>query len=326
MALKEIFESITPDNIKDISLLRDAMNIFIEMLEETSGVSIDIKNIFNDQLYLSNLKIYENIIESYNLEINALQEEIDSKYNELNAYSEYIQLTQIEKDQYNLLYSEYIALKNQQYEIQNNETYIKYNNLVDLYKSANNNLKNSVSETYVNNLYKIIVNAQNSEELKTVLSGFPDNVPLKQDVNKILNDEYFYSNKKFKQTLGTKKSIEYAYGFAKYLERNDTTPDDFYIDEKIPFYFHIKGQIYRETYENIVKPMSHPIGFSYHYIRDENSLLTDFYEITNTAFLTDDFSFNVLALQNYLISDDDFYFTFDTPGADTSGFYLVESA
>ncbi|UOK16789.1 hypothetical protein [Vibrio phage phiKT1024] len=57
--LQNIFDSITPDNIKDIPLIEDAMSIFIESLEELSKESIDIKNVYSNEIIREELiKIY----------------------------------------------------------------------------------------------------------------------------------------------------------------------------------------------------------------------------------------------------------------------------
>jgi len=46
--LQSIFESITPDNIQKNPAIRDAMTIFIEVLNELSAESIEISNMFNN--------------------------------------------------------------------------------------------------------------------------------------------------------------------------------------------------------------------------------------------------------------------------------------
>lgn len=59
--LKELFEAITPENIKSIPLIRDAMEIFIENLEERSKISTNIREMYNRD----NTIIYENLIKTY---------------------------------------------------------------------------------------------------------------------------------------------------------------------------------------------------------------------------------------------------------------------
>lgn len=58
-SLQSIFNTITPDNIKDIPLIRDAMEVFIETLEELSKESIDIRSVYQNEILKEQLvKMY----------------------------------------------------------------------------------------------------------------------------------------------------------------------------------------------------------------------------------------------------------------------------
>ena len=59
--LKQIFESLLPDNIKDIPLVKDAVDIFVKNLEENSDISIQIRNMFTSD----NTIIKENLFKVY---------------------------------------------------------------------------------------------------------------------------------------------------------------------------------------------------------------------------------------------------------------------
>ena len=67
--IKSIFSSITPDNIKELPVIKDAMDIFIETLEELSKESIDIRNIYQNE------KIKDQLVQIY----------LDDLYNVLKA-------------------------------------------------------------------------------------------------------------------------------------------------------------------------------------------------------------------------------------------------
>lgn len=67
--IKSIFGSITPDNIKELPVIQDAMDIFIETLEELSKESIDIRNIYRNE------KIKDQLVQIY----------LDDLYNVLKA-------------------------------------------------------------------------------------------------------------------------------------------------------------------------------------------------------------------------------------------------
>lgn len=72
--IKELFESITPENIKSIDVVRDAMDIFIALIEENSDVSINIKDLYTSEnelvkrelakIYLKDLYQYINNVNS----------------------------------------------------------------------------------------------------------------------------------------------------------------------------------------------------------------------------------------------------------------------
>ena len=196
MNLKTIFESITPENIKSIPLLKTAMDIFIQNLEENSKISTDIKQIYNN-----------------------ISKETDS----------------------------------------------------DILQESKDKLRKGLLDVYLSSFFNVLSKAQNNDIVKAKLSsvGLTD-IPFINDVNKILNDEYFITNKTFKEKLGTELGIKYAYNLTKYLETSTGTNNLTLYEEK-PFHFRTEGSIYKEMYENIVKPLSHPLGFTYTY----NQILTD---------------------------------------------------
>lgn len=45
--LKTIFESLLPTNIKDIEMVSDALDIFLDFIENNSDIALDIRNIYN---------------------------------------------------------------------------------------------------------------------------------------------------------------------------------------------------------------------------------------------------------------------------------------
>jgi hypothetical protein len=65
--INKIIPAITPSNIKEIQLLKDSMDIFLEYLTEHSDIAIDIKNILDqdkEPIYEEFIKIYLNGIYS----------------------------------------------------------------------------------------------------------------------------------------------------------------------------------------------------------------------------------------------------------------------
>lgn len=91
--LSDIFDSITPDNIKNIPVVQNAMEIFIETIEELAQESIDVKNIYNNDLIKQELmKIYLNdlyeVLQSIQLNTKIVEkiDKINSLYSEDNPY------------------------------------------------------------------------------------------------------------------------------------------------------------------------------------------------------------------------------------------------
>jgi len=192
MNLKYIFDAITPENIKNIPVIRSAMDIFIQNLEKNAKVAKDIR------------KIYE---------------------------------------------------------------------------SDNENVKIALIKPYLNSLYTVISKAQANKVVKDKLFQFGEiEIPLMSQIHKILTEENAIIGKTQKEKTGTKVAIEYAYNLAKYLE-SGTIIRDFNIDEVKPFHFKTDGSLVKEMYEAVVKPLGHPIGFTYDYSQIVNESINDFFQI-----------------------------------------------
>lgn len=59
--LLSIFKSITPDNIQNVDFISDAMEIFVQVLEEQCKESIDIRNMYDNQNFREELiRVYQN--------------------------------------------------------------------------------------------------------------------------------------------------------------------------------------------------------------------------------------------------------------------------
>lgn len=199
MSLKNIFESITPDNIKTIPLVRDAMDIFIANLEENSSWSIDI---------------------------------------------------------------------------------------TELYKSENVEVQEAFFKTYLAALYKVITEAQSNPLIIEKLDGYESptgSIPLRRAITDILNSEYLTTNKIIKQKNGIEPIIEYTYNLGKYLQDNERNAKDFSFKDVQPFYFQVEGSLFQEVYENIVKPLSHPIGWCYSYLHVLTESLIDYFGVNGNV-------------------------------------------
>ena len=206
--LQQIFETITPDNIKDNKLMQDSMEIFIKNLEKHSGVSIDISDVFNP-------------------EQTAIKEELIN--------------------------------------------------------------------TYLDDLYRVFKKASTSPRIRKKVEieseTFGGSSLLLDDIAKKLDEEYFITSKHFKEKKGTKVGIEYIYNLADSLgfSFSGSAPFKFTpgVEDPVtgeiipaPFQFRVEGSLYKEVYEEIVKPLAHPLGFTYIYFQILIQSVHDYFKKT----------------------------------------------
>jgi len=114
--LKSIFEAITPENIKNIPIVQDAMDIFVALLEENSQLSTDIKKLYtieNDIIRVQLAKIFlKDLYENIN--------KVDSNeqlYNRFKDFTpelreKYINVERLKDVTKNMSEDDYLVIKN----------------------------------------------------------------------------------------------------------------------------------------------------------------------------------------------------------------------
>jgi hypothetical protein len=111
-----------------------------------------------------------------------------------------------------------------------------------------------------------------------------------ENISEVLNNEYIYTAKEFKQKKGTVPAIEYAYNAIRgtglqTIEVNTDLQDKVFSikegtdTENIPFIFRVEGSLYKEVYENTVKPIVHPVGFGYLYSKLSSLFFDEFVNV-----------------------------------------------
>ena len=231
--LLSMFKAITPDNIKNLPIISDSMEIFIELLEQYSPISLNIKTSLSEDT------------------TPKIEEELPKVY----------------------LYDYYSMIEN----LRNNKT------IVNKFKKWNEALNPNIypiglpiisDRLFID--YFIIGqeggvlhdNDEPDDEIKwniNPLSGKLD--VLKQNIlqNKAEN---YYINRKFKESKGLKKSIQFIYDI---VNEHIVNPDErraLEINETgRPFEFSIiSGSMDKDIYKQSVAYLAHPLGFTYEYI------------------------------------------------------------
>lgn len=149
-----------------------------------------------------------------------------------------------------------------------------------LTKEAKDNLKTGLYMLYVNTLYNACYKMQQDPEILKTLKKFnyTENA-ITKDLNTLINSEFLGAQRQFSQTVGTEKALHYMYSFAKYLETGYVR-DDLEISKRDPFIIHYEGSLNKRTFETVVYPQAHPLGWAYSYTSVITQALRDYYGIT----------------------------------------------
>ena len=193
--IQSIFDSITPDNIQSVPIIKDAMAVFIETLEELASESIDITNAFK------NTKIKEEIVKIY----------LDDIYNVL------------QRIKFNKKISDYIDRYNGYYG-------------TDYYKK---------------------------EQIFNIVD--------------YINEDHFLTVRSYKEKKGTLQATRYIYDLISAFVLSNDLHHPFTLKELDPFNFKVEGSLPAVFYENIIRPLAHPLGFMYIYEQILKIVLEDFY-------------------------------------------------
>ena len=153
------------------------------------------------------------------------------------------------------------------------EKFLKTNNL-RLY-----NRRAELLKFHLNELFLAVENAYKDETFyKRIKSDFeklgletPSDLNIEEKLLKSLNQQRVNSNKIFNKNKGKLISFIYAFqvisnasiqafnasdGFIRIIENIHPTTG-----EPIPFSYRVESSLYKETFDTIIKPLTHPIGF-----------------------------------------------------------------
>lgn len=235
--LLSIFNAITPDNIKDIKVISDSMNIFIELLSELSPISTDI-----------HIALSEKTTES-------ISEELPKIY-----LYDYYSMIQNLKTNKNIIkkFRDWNAILNPGlYPV--GLPYIGESLFINFFIIGQDgsilSLDNDDDEGNIN------INPL-SKKLAMLQHNILQN-----------NAENYYINRLFKQSKGLVKSINFIYDIInEYLVNPDERLKLSLQETSNPFEFVISGSVDKDIYEQSVAYLSHPAGFifTYDYISSLN--------------------------------------------------------
>lgn len=165
-------------------------------------------------------------------------------------------------------------------------------------------LRKGAYYTWIYTLYHTLERlAVNTDVLNAIEKDKFSNASLTKGLDKILTPEIINTSRVFSQKVGTPSALKYMYYFGKYLETGNYSLD-LEINEGNPFIIHYKGSMSPAMFNNIVKPMAHPIGWIDSYEHILSLIFHDYFGIViDTAY--DRIEFNNNAKWVVFITDND---------------------
>ena len=177
------------------------------------------------------------------------------------------------------------------------EKFLKTNNL-RLY-----NRRAELLKFHLNELFLAVENAYKDETFyKRIKSDFeklgletPSNLNIEEKLLKSLNQQRVNSNKIFNKNKGKLISFIYAFqvisnasiqafnasdGFIRIIENIHPTTG-----EPIPFSYRVESSLYKETFDTIIKPLTHPIGFGNAFATLLTFIFEDYFLVKETKTL-----------------------------------------
>lgn len=244
--LLSIFKAITPDNIKNIKLIEDSMRIFIELLNENSSMSSDIKKVLSEQ---TTKTISEELVKIYLWDYYSLVQNLKNNKNIGNKFKAW---NDILKPSLYPTGMPYIG----------DNLYINYFTV-----GEPGGILSDTSDD---------VSDFNADPFAAKLQTLEENLLQNKAEN-------YYVNRLFKQSKGLKKGINFIYDILNEHLVSSTDQLDLIIQETgNPFEFNITGSLDKDIYKESVAYLSHPLGFVYDYTYINETRFYDNYSLLET--------------------------------------------
>lgn len=169
----------------------------------------------------------------------------------------------------------------------------EYSNLAidinNLYTSKNEVTFEEIIKTYAANFYNVVNDGAKNNRLAQALRkahekwGFTfDETKLSFTALELLTQEQLELFKSFQQSKGTFRSIEFIYKIIEQLgiESGVLETDGELVLKDFkdqPFHYQLEGSMLQEVFESFVKPLAHPVGWTYLYLRTYNLHFKDYF-------------------------------------------------
>lgn len=246
--LSSIFNAIIPENLKNTPAINDSVQIFIELLEENSKVSLSANNFFNDNV---TEKTKEELIKIYLYDYYSLLHRLKSDFNIVERFK-----------------SQNKILRPYLYENDSYDSIVSTSTVVNYFIVGGSVLNSSYSGPEFDN---VLGSEININPIYSKLGKLEDSL-LK------VKPDNFYFNRLFKEKKGFISSMRFIYDcLNEHLISEDEQLELQVIPSQDPFKLSIKGSIDTEVYRAGVEYLTHPLGFVYSYEQIKQIKLEDYF-------------------------------------------------
>jgi len=163
------------------------------------------------------------------------------------------------------------------------------------------NIKSELFKIHLDEIYKIFENVTDSESIYNrykkiyqVLNLCTDNLKIDFNLDDEINGDYITASKSFKSKKGTKAGFFFVNDIVNKVNIDPLNSDKFFqIDEgyegdtSVPFCYTVKASLYKEVYKETILPLSHPVGFYWHFTRLLFLTMEDYFGLEQTKSLSD---------------------------------------
>jgi len=169
--------------------------------------------------------------------------------------------------------------------------------------------KKEVLDMYLQEIVRTFDNVQSSEvvfnkfkKIYEILDLPVNDIVMDNKLQEVLDSSYINSNKDYKQKKGTAAAFYYIFDLVNKAQLQDVSEGDFLnvlegteLDPNEPFSYRVESSIYKEVFDEAVKPLAHPLGFDYLFYKLVTAIFEDFYsvEITKKVDVLTHTSYNV---------------------------------
>jgi len=256
---KQIVEKLTPNVIYDLN--QEIIDVFSDVIINFSPISINIIDYWNKESnctsYINKQTVKDQTLEydNFDVEIILNYEHYDTIINPnavVNPSTPREHFLVPERDKYS--------------------GYFESSPDWGFHLNSTIKLQDTLANIFMNNVYKVADIAKQNTNLRSRLTDILRRMNMEEtimsNINELFTEERFVLNSDWRVKKGTEVALRYSAHQAIDSEVQPYIPNRrfrFDILYDAPFEYIVEGSLFPSVFEYFVKPLSHPIGYTYDY-------------------------------------------------------------